>query len=219
MKVLDATNEHPMAVPISVTLANHKDTESSPGDKIAERKGDFLLSPDFKAPTAVAGSSSSAVVGGSGEHCDGGGDPEPRLVYSKDHSESLTPCWAVQRITNDALKQEREQILKEMKTTGEKQKLPQVNSQTVTCVHKCLAMDGVGEQPLTSTRWITVPYITNSKDLEEGDELIVQHVPRVQKHKRDKRKTHWKYAQKDLDKKGQKLAEGKGNGKGKKVKG
>ena len=120
MSVYDATNEHPMAVPISVALANNKDTQSSPGDKIAERMVDFFLCTDFKAPTAVAGSSSSAVVGGSGEHCDGGGDPEPRLVYSKDHSESLTPFWEVRRITIDALKQERNQIIKEMKATGEK---------------------------------------------------------------------------------------------------
>ena len=47
MSVYDATNEHPMAVAISVALANNKDTESSPGDKIAERKVDFFSCPDF----------------------------------------------------------------------------------------------------------------------------------------------------------------------------
>ena len=81
-------------------------------------------------------------------------------------------------------------MIKEMKTTGEKQKLPQFKSQIVTRVHNVLAMAGVGEQPLTSTRWITVPCITNSKDLEEGDEFIVQHVPRVQKNS-SKRKSAW----------------------------
>ena len=110
-------------------------------------------------------------------------------------------------------------MFKEMKTTGEEQKLPQFNSQIVTSVHNCLAMAGVGEQPLTSTRWITVPYITNSKDLEEGSELIVQHVPRVQKNKPEKRKLHWKYAQQHQDKKRQKLAEGKEKKQWKEVKG
>ena len=57
MKVLDATNEHPMAVPISMALADIKNTQG-PGDKNSERTVNFLLCHDFKAPTELAASSS-----------------------------------------------------------------------------------------------------------------------------------------------------------------
>ena len=166
MVVHDANNEHPMAVPISVALADNKDTQSL-GDKNAERKVNFLLCADFKAPTAAAASSSSAVSGGSGAADDAA---VPRLVYSKDHSESLHPFWAVRKITNDALQQEKDQITKQMKQTGERQSMPQFNCQFVTRVHNCLSIAEVGERPLNSTRFISVPYITNTKELAEGDD-------------------------------------------------
>ena len=46
----------------------------------------------------------------------------------------------------------------------------------------------------------------------------MQHVPRVQNKQPEKRKVHWKDVQKDLDKKRQKLAEGKDKKQGKDVK-
>ena len=49
----------------------------------------------------------------------------------------------------------------------------------MTRVHNCLSIAEVGGRPLNSTRFISVPYITNIKELAEGDELIVQHFPRV----------------------------------------
>ena len=111
-----------MAVPIPVALADNKDTQS-PGDKNAERKVSFLSYPDFKAPTTVTASSSSSSSNSA--VCAADDAAVPRLVYSKDHSESLHPFWAVRIITNDALQQEKEQITKQMKDTGERQTLPQ----------------------------------------------------------------------------------------------
>ena len=96
-----------------------KKVESSPGDtKVessladmkVERTSDFLLMPDIKAPTAVAADqSSSDAAGGSGD------TPGATLVYSKDNSESLTPFWAVRRITSDDLQREKDDLAKEMK--------------------------------------------------------------------------------------------------------
>ena len=40
---------------------------------------------------------------------------------------------------------------------------------------------------MTSTRFITVPYICNVKDVVEGEELIVRHVARVKPKKAQKR--------------------------------
>ena len=174
MVVQDANNEHPMAVQFSVALA---DNAQSLGDKNAERKVNFLLCHDFKAPTAVAVSSSSAVGAASSSGSENAA--APRLVYSKDQSESLHPFWAVRKITSEALQREKDQIAKQMKQTGEKQKMPQLNCQFVTRVHNRPSIAEVGDRPLNSTRFISVPYITNTKELAEGDELIMHHFPRV----------------------------------------
>ena len=193
MVLHDATNEHPMAVPISVALADNKDTQS-PGDKNAERQVHLLLCPDFKAPTAVAASSSSSSSNSA--VCAADDAAVPRLVYSKDHSESLHPFWAVRRITNDALQQSKDQITKQMKGTGERQKLPQFNCQFVTRMHNCLSIAEVGVRPLNSTRLISVPY--------ESDELIVQHFPRVTSPAPKKRAPTWRDVQQAEVKKKQK---------------
>ena len=145
--VQDANNEHHMALLISVVLA---DNAQSPGDKNAERKVNFLLSPGFKAPTAAAASSCSAV-GAASSSCSENA-AAPRLVYSKDQSESLHPFWAVRKITSEALQQKKDQVAKQMKQTGEKQKMPQFNCQFVTRVHNCLSIVEVGDRPLNSTR-------------------------------------------------------------------
>ena len=193
MAVHDATNEHPMAAQISMILSDNKDTQS-PGDKTAERKVEFLLCPDFKAPTAVAASSCSADLCQFGADRSFGFIRVPRLVYSKDHSESLSPFWAVRRISNDALQHEKDEMTKQMKQTGEKQKLPQFNCQLATRVHNCLSVADVGEHCLTSTRFIIVPYITNTKELAEGDELIVQHFPRIRGKQLTQRDMSWRDA-------------------------
>ena len=208
MVVHDANNEHPMAVQISVALADNKDTQS-PGDKDAERKVNFLLCPDFKAPTAVAASSSSAVGGGSENAA------VPRLVYSKDCFESLHPFWAVRKITNDALQQEKDQIAKQMKQTGEKPKMPQFNCKFVTQVHNCLSIAEVGGRSLNSTRFISVPYITNIKELAEGDELIVQHFPRVATSAPKKRERNWRDVHQAEEKKKQRGSDRSCGSKGK----
>ena len=106
MLVHDAKNEHPMAVPNSMALAESNDTQS-PGDKNAERKVNFLLCPDFKATTAVAASSSSAVCGGSYAAHDAA---VPRLVLGR--TENYKRCVATREISiyesNESIERESE---------------------------------------------------------------------------------------------------------------
>ena len=202
-QVHDANNEHPYAVPVSVSLVDNKDAPSSlaNGDKKVERKSDFLLLPDIKAPTAVAADQSSSADGGGS-----GGTAGATLVYSKDHSESLNPFWAVRRMTADDMQREKDDIAKEMRTNGDYIRIPAFNCNFVTRNHNCVALAEVGDQALASTRWISLQYISNAKELAEGDELILQHHPRYLKEK--KRKIiSWQDCQKELDRKKQKVAQ------------
>ena len=58
-------------------------------------------------------------------------------------------------------------------------RLPDFNCAIVTKVHTMLDIAIVGEQKLTSTRSITVPYIANIKDVAEGEDLIMRRDPRA----------------------------------------
>ena len=57
-------------------------------------------------------------------------------------------------------------------------------------VHTSMCIADVGESSLSSTRYITMPYITNSKELNEGDELIVQHDVKIRQYNKDKKGNH-----------------------------
>ena len=154
-----------MAVPVTVSLAKTigDAAEDQPFSRI-----DFLLNPEFKAPapTAVA-----AVPGGD--------SAEREWIYSKDQSETLHPFWAVRRITDTALQQEKDQVTMQMKKTGETSRIPVFNCELVTQIHTACNTATPWGQNLTSTTNVHVPYICNVKDVVEGEELIVRHVARA----------------------------------------
>ena len=177
-KVFDNDHESPLAVPVSVEVTQSNDDASSK----PIRKVEFLVLPDFKPPTAVAAAP------------DG---PECQLKWSKDESEVLHPFWAVRRLTTDQLQTETNHLLAQQKNSGEKQKIPKFNCEIVHRNHTYVAIGTAeGQKSLGSTRIIGVPFITNSKDLAEGEELIVKHVARVKTTKPKKGK-RWQDVQRE----------------------
>ena len=78
----------------------------------------------------------------------------------------------MRRITADALQHEKDQLVKQIKNTGERIRLPAFNCEIKEQVHTAVHIASVGQQHLTSTRFITVPIITNVKDLVAGEELL-----------------------------------------------
>ena len=163
-KVHDVHNEHPMAVRVSVALSDGTSdaAQAEHGDpaKVA-RRVDYLLLPEFKAPTAVAANP-------------GEGQDEQRLIYSKDDSESMHPFWAVRRISNAKLQDERKAVVDEIRKTKAKLNVPEFNCEIVTKVHPTMCIASVGAQSVTSTRFVSVPFITNVKDVVQGEELICE---------------------------------------------
>ena len=99
-------NELPAAVQVSVSLAASKDGVVK-DDDAHQRRVDVVLLLEFKAPTAVAAATGSAVGGASGSAVE---LAEREWIYSKDTSESLHPCWGVRRLTNDALLHEKKTV-------------------------------------------------------------------------------------------------------------
>ena len=167
-KVHDVQNEHPMAVRVSVALSDStSDTAKADHGAPANvaRRVEYHLLPEFKAPTAVAANP-------------GEGQDEQRLIYSKDDSESMHPFWAVRRISDAALQAERQAVLAEIRSTGPSRNVPEFNCEIVTKVHPTMCIASIGAQSVTSTRFISVPFITNVKDVVQGEELICELVAR-----------------------------------------
>ena len=179
-KVHDSTHEHPMAVQVSVSLADS--TGQAAQDKVT-RTAQFLLLPEFKVPTAVAAAQTAVAADNKG-----GDSALQEWVYSKDQSETLHPFWGVRRITADALQLEKDQVVKQNKNCqkGEWIRLPSFNCEFKDQVYTAVHIASVGQQNLTSTRFISVPILTNFKDLVVGEELLVRHVARAKVKKTTK---------------------------------
>ena len=141
-KVHDSNNEHPMAVPVTVALAK---TTGDVAEEQPDTRIDFLLNPEFKAPAPTA----VAVV-------PGGDEAEREWIYSKDQSETLHPFWAVRRITDTALQQEKDQVTMQMKKTGDKFIIPVFKRELVTQTCTTCNIAPVGAQSLASTRFVVV---------------------------------------------------------------
>ena len=82
----------------------------------------------------------------------------------------------------------------QIKAGEENVKVPEFNCAIVNRVHTTLDIATVGEQVLQSTRFITVPYITNIKEVVHR---ILHHVPQAKPKKAAK--ICWRDVQKDLD--------------------
>ena len=139
-RVHDVKNEHPLAVRVSVSLsAGTEDDVSADGGTTANiaRRVDYVLLPEFKAPAAVAASP-------------GEGEGEKGFKWSRDASESMHPFWAVRRITNDKLQEERRAILLDIQRTGERKKVPEFNCEIVPKLYPAMCIASLGETAVSS---------------------------------------------------------------------
>ena len=163
-RVSDVSNEHPLAVRVSVGLSDGtKDNVSADGGPSANlaRRVDYVLLPEFKAPAAVAASP-------------GEGQDEQALKWSKDDSESLHPFWALRRIPSSKLEEEQKAVLEDIRKTGQQRNVPAFNCEIVSKVHPTMCIASMGTQSVTSTRYVTMPFITNVKAVGRGEELICE---------------------------------------------
>ena len=175
-RVSDVSNEHPLAVRVSVGLSEGtKDDVSADGGPSATlaRRVEYVLLPEFKAPA---------------QNPKHEGKDEPAFKWSKDYSESMHPFWAVRRIPRHKLEEEQKAVLQDIRKTGIQRNVPAFNCEIVSKVHPTMCIASMGTQSVTSTRFVTMPFMTNTKAVVRGEELICELAkakkPQVQK-KRD----------------------------------
>ena len=164
-KVLDRS-EHPYAVrvlmkavrPVGQAGEDHED------GKIL-RVRTYFANPEFKAPKAIPPQSRK-----------GDAPPEPEWEWqSGDHT--MSPFWAVRRLTA-------KQLAREVGLTTPGKARPRFNCDmevyTVTSVSIAVAC-----APPNCTRIYEVPFLVNTHELAEGEELILEVQQRQPKEKDD----------------------------------
>ena len=159
-------SENPNAVEIHVNKMRSADATINSEFGPIERTRTFKLAPDFKLPTLA---DSAAVAGSINEKRSEDGN----WIMERGTLDSMTPFWAVRRLTQAQLDKERSNTKENMWLPRFSCKLAEINLNDV-CIYSTVQMEN-------RTRTIVVPFMTNMCDLEEGEELILEVAAKVQK--------------------------------------
>ena len=172
------TSENPNAVPLRVTVLRSAESAVNSPEGHIVRFRDFKIQPEFKIPTKASAGSKPAVA------------DEDGWIFDDGTPDTMHPFWAVRRLTSQQLEKERNE-------TKPGKWLPRFSCQLVdielsnVCVYSRISC-------ANSTRNFKIPFLTNSAQLEEGEELILQVATR-EKAAKPKART-WRQVEKDAEK-------------------
>ena len=145
--------------------------------------------------TAVAGSTDTTDAAKQARTCNAA-----KWIWGERGLETMHPFWAVRRLTETQLQQER------MKAKEDKSRimpLPRFNCEIEYKNTSVVCIAAVGGQCFNRTRILQTPYLTNTEYLIKGDELLLEIHERV---KKDAPKRSWQAAAKAEDLKAEQAA-------------
>jgi len=192
-KVFDKS-EHPFAVRVKTQVMRGTGTKIPNDVGKVLREKEFVVLPEFKAPSQ---NKTDAAVAGSSES-----KPEIEWVWGNGNAETMHPFWAVRRLTTKQLQNEVEDKTNEQKQTGVRPMFPSFNCELTEIIHSVVNIATVGNGVVNCTRLVHVPYLTNSKPLAKGEELILQVV--TQTKPRQPAKRTWRDVHQQEEKKAKK---------------
>jgi hypothetical protein len=178
-----AKSEHPHAVALKINVLKRAGA-STPGTKDTTpanvtRSATVFLHPEFRNPKRMAttpGPSAVAETRPPDDTAVAGGAP---LAAPGDASGSdaewdwgpgghtMLPFWAVRRLTAKALETDAAS-----KSSGGRR--PRFNCRLSSVAVSNVTVGVVKAQTLTTTRMVDVPFLTNSSEVEAGEELILE---------------------------------------------
>ena len=172
--------EHPYAA--KMTLKVMRAIESLEHGSVLREQTLHVL-PEWKIPqrkenTAVAGEPGSTAA----DHIE--------WIWGDNEAETMHPFWAVRRLTDKQL-----QVATIAKQPTDL--APRFNCELQTKSLSCVTIATLDGKCCNRTRILEVPFLTNSMDLEKGEELVMQ---LIEKAKKAAPKRSWRDAEKDLEK-------------------
>ena len=201
LKVYDNSN-HPRRVTIRVTRTTVSGASGAAVAAPAEKKGKKDAKPDAKpdAMAAVAAEREKVIAGSSADYYI---HPEWKLpeldedskVWTTKGDTSIHPYWGIRRLTPDVLK----------KMQQEPSHPPKRYNCSFESVQFTVCAVGVFRgDSAANTTYVTVPILTNTKDLLEEEELIIETA--VKKPEVKRKESTWKTDAADQDRKRAKAA-------------
>ena len=184
-KVFDRS-EHPHAVKFTTKVMQ---ATASCADASVLRECEFYVLPELKIPmkkqpttnTAGADAETSAVAA----------QQEPEWIWAQGGADTMHPFWAVRRLTDKQLQQ--------AKVDNPKDKMaPRFNCELLTKTLSVVCIACVSEKVNNCTRLIEMHFLTNSINLEEGEELLLEITATTKKQTIAKRS--WRDAEKAEEK-------------------
>ena len=180
MKLVAVKSVHPLAAKIIVKEQSPAETRFDPNSSepltpAIQREVIFFAHPEFMTPTARPkqakkteasdASDPAAVAENAEDKCEEDMDWD----WSKLQEITMHPYWALRRMTNKQMDRE----IQLAKDAG-KSPLPRFNCTTRLMTFSNVSVGVVKGHSLTLTRTIEVPFLTNDKEVEKGEELFLE---------------------------------------------
>ena len=173
-------SEHPYTVEIALRVVRPTDTQV--GDDTPLRKVSFFVNPEFKTPkhqeVNAAGSDVAAVA--------------DEWIWGPLGDHTMHPFWAVRRMTQ-------RQMSREAAEAKEGARRLRFNCRLEAVSMSCVNVGVVKSQSVSTTRVCNVPFLTNSLEVDEGEELILEVREKTQVQRETKRT--WRDAVKEANQK------------------
>jgi hypothetical protein len=195
-------SEHPFAVELRLELRGNLAEDEKAEDKSVEpRKVTYFVHPEFTAPkkngdkadVRVAQTSSNPAVLGTKKASEDKSDATAvadQWAWGPPGTETMHPFWAVRRLTPKQLAKEASEASDGLRPRFNCTLRPQMINTVVVGV--------VNGQALNTTRMCQVPFLYNTMELEEGEELFLE-VPDKPDAKKKPQKRTWTNAHTDSE--------------------
>ena len=184
-KVLERS-EHPHAVGINLRVIRPTGQCAEGQEGQILRTATYFVNPEFKTPKRKEAKAAPAVAEARASQLKGD-ESDDEWVWGPLGEQTMNPFWAVRRMTQ-------KQLATQAALTAPGKVRPRFNCMIDVQTMTCVTVGVVRSQPLNTSRMCDVPFLINSLEVAEGEELILE--VGEKKAKIDVKRT-WKHAFQD----------------------
>ena len=156
-----STHPHAIRLSIAVKRVCEKD-ETDSSDNTTARQRYVFVNPEFSPPIEAMG---SPAVAGQAAAIEWQWNPKG--------TETMCPFWAVQRMTGKQLQAATAADCTYLERIGVRRRFNcELRPHVMTCIN--IGMTILGQGPVNMTRTLEVPFLVNTIELEDGEQLFLE---------------------------------------------
>ena len=156
-----STHPHAIRLSIAVKRVCEKD-ETDSSDNTTARQRYVFVNPEFSPPIEAMGSPAVA-----------GQDAAIEWQWNPKGTETMCPFWAVHRMTRKQLQAATTADCTYLERVGVRRRFNcELRPHVMTCIN--IGMTILGQGPVNMTRTLEVPFLVNTIELEDGEQLFLE---------------------------------------------